>query len=103
MVDSFNLEKNYADEMVGAEFKDGIVVEAGREAFLRQFNAVAFDMGEEDLERIALRPDDLHLNRVAWWLRGCDNRLGSELEGNTKTSAYSTLKRPLSGPSSFKS
>ena len=72
-----------ADEVRG-EFQNGIVVEAGREAFLGQFDAVAFDARKADFERIALRTDGLDLNRLARWLRRSDDGLGREIEGNAE-------------------
>ena len=43
-----------ADE-VGAEHQDGVVVEIGGQPFLGQLHAIAFDAGEADFERVALR------------------------------------------------
>ena len=42
-----------ADE-VGRQFQDRIVVEFGRQPFLGQFDAIAFDAREADFERVAL-------------------------------------------------
>src|SRR4051794_31251282 len=49
-------------DQVGAEYQYGIVIEFGREAFLREFNPVAFNTGETDFERVSFWSDRLHLN-----------------------------------------
>ncbi len=77
------LRDRRADE-VGREDEDRIVVEFGRESFLRQLHAVAFDAREADLERVSLGPHGLDLNRLARRLRRGDDRLGREVEGNAE-------------------
>ncbi len=56
----------------------------GGEAFLRQFDAVAFDAGEADFERVALGADGFDLNGLTRWLRRRDDRLGREVEGDAE-------------------
>ena len=72
-----------ADE-VGAEFKDGVVVEVGCQPLLRQLDAIALDAGKADFERVALGADGLDLNRLARRLRRGDDRLRREVEGNAE-------------------
>ena len=68
----------------GREFQDGVVVEVGGQPFLRQLDAIAFDAGKADFERVALRAHGLDLNGLARRLRRGDDRLGREVEGNAE-------------------
>ena len=83
-----------ADE-VGAEFQDRVVVEVGGEAFLGQLDAIAFDAGEADFERVALRAHGLDLNRLARRLRRGDDRLGREVEGNAEDVGVFDVEQPF--------
>ena len=77
------LRDGRADE-IGGQLENRIVVEVGGEAFLGQFDAVAFDAREADFQRVALRANGLDLNRLARRLRRGDDRLGREVEGNAE-------------------
>ena len=69
---------------IGAEFENGIGAEGGREALLGQFDAVAFDTRELDVEAVSLQAHGFDLNRLTRRLRGRDNGLGREVEGNAE-------------------
>ena len=83
-----------ADE-VGGELQDRVVVEFGREPFLRQLDAVAFDPREADFEGIALRPHGLDLDGLARRLRRRDDRLGGEVEGNAEDVGIFDIEEPF--------
>ena len=68
----------------GREFQDRVVVEVGRQPFLGQLDAVAFDAREADFEGVAIGADGLDLNRLARRLRRRNDRLGGEVEGNAE-------------------
>ena len=72
-----------ADE-VGRQLQDRVVVEVGRQPFLGQFDAIAFDAREADFESVAVGPDGLDLDGLARRLRRRDDRLGGEIEGNAE-------------------
>ena len=65
------------------------------EAFLGQFDAVAFDAGEADFERVALRAHGLDLNGLARRLRRGDDRLGGEVEGNAEDIGVFDIEEPV--------
>src|SRR5664280_931916 len=73
----------WADE-IRVEFENGVCIEIGRQAILRQLDAVALDAREADLEGIALGAHGLDLDGLARRLRGSHNRLGREVEGNSE-------------------
>src|SRR6185437_14707291 len=64
--------------------EDRVVVELGREALFGQFHPIAFDARETNLQRVALGPDRLDLDRFARRLRRGDDRLGGEVERNAE-------------------
>jgi len=65
--------------------------------------SIAFDAGEADFERVALRRMALTWTVSRGGCGGAMTGLAVKSKGMPKTSAYSTLKSPLSGPSSFSS
>ena len=67
-------------DQVRRELQDRVVVELGGQPLLRQLDAVALDAREADLERVALGPHRLDLDRLARRLRRRDDRLGGEVE-----------------------
>ena len=71
-------------DQIGAEDQDRIVGEGGVEAFLRKFNAVAFDTREADFQGVTFGTHGLDLNGFARKLRRGDDRFGSEIEGDTE-------------------
>ena len=65
---------------VGRERQRGVVVERGREAFFREFDAVARDTWETNLADVAIRGRGLDLHGFSRWLRRNDDRLGCKVE-----------------------
>src|SRR5579871_943594 len=67
-----------------SQFQNGIVVEFGGEPLLGQVDTVSLDARETDLEGVAIGTYGLHGDGLAGRLRGCDDGLGVEVEGNTE-------------------
>ncbi len=48
-------------DQIRGQLQDGVVIERGGQPFFGQFDAIAFDTREAELERIALGPHSLEL------------------------------------------
>lgn len=71
-------------DQLGTEDQGGVVVELRAEAFLWEFDAVAFHAGKADFQGVALRTDGFDLDRFARRLWRRDDGLGGEIEGNAE-------------------
>ncbi len=69
---------------IGGKVQDRIVVESCGKPFLRQFDTVSLDARKSYLQRVAVWPNGLHLDRFPRWLRRRNHRLCVEIKWNTE-------------------
>ena len=84
---------HHPDE-VGAEFENGVLVEAGGEALFGQLDVVALHAGEADFERVAVW-NGFDLNRLTRWLRWSDDGLRREVEGDAENIGILDIEESL--------
>ena len=82
-------------DQVGRQLQHRIGAEAGRQALVRQLDAVALDPREADRQRIPVRADGLHPDGLPRQDRFDYDRLGGEVERDAEHVGVFDVEQPL--------